>query len=133
MYISVLDGSLEQYFPSVFIFFLFLFHLFKGWKFFGNLMDAGQLSICGEESFGTSSDHIREKDGIWAALAWLSILASTGKSIQSVIEDHWKSFGRNFFTRYHWLTLSVNVQYQLYAKNFYRPGLLPTMERCSFV
>lgn len=71
-----------------------------GWKYFGNLMDSDQLSLCGEESFGTSSDHIREKDGIWAFLAWLSIVASTNMSVQQVIEEHWKTYGRNFFTRY---------------------------------
>ncbi|KAI1290057.1 Phosphoglucomutase-1 [Halotydeus destructor] len=71
-----------------------------GWKFFGNLMDAGKLSLCGEESFGTGSDHIREKDGCWAVLAWLSILAETGKSVEQLVGDHWEQYGRNFFTRY---------------------------------
>ncbi|KAL8534310.1 hypothetical protein ACS0TY_010358 [Phlomoides rotata] len=80
-----------------------------GWKFFGNLMDAGQLSICGEESFGTGSDHIREKDGIWAVLAWLSIIAFRNKdrkageklvSVSDVVTEHWASYGRNFFSRY---------------------------------
>ncbi|ONK72704.1 uncharacterized protein A4U43_C04F22250 [Asparagus officinalis] len=80
-----------------------------GWKFFGNLMDAGRLSICGEESFGTGSDHIREKDGIWAVLAWLSILAYRNKdkkvgekliSVADVAQEHWATYGRNFFSRY---------------------------------
>lgn len=80
-----------------------------GWKFFGNLMDAGQLSICGEESFGTGSDHIREKDGIWAVLAWLSIIAFRNKdknpgeelvSVADIVTEHWASYGRNFFSRY---------------------------------
>lgn len=71
-----------------------------GWKFFGNLMDAGKLSLCGEESFGTGSDHIREKDGLWAVLAWLSILASRKQSVEDIMKDHWQKFGRNFFTRY---------------------------------
>lgn len=80
-----------------------------GWKFFGNLMDAGKLSICGEESFGTGSDHIREKDGIWAVLAWLSIIAFRNKdkkpgekliSISDVVNEHWATYGRNFFSRY---------------------------------
>ncbi|KAJ8376241.1 hypothetical protein SKAU_G00068210 [Synaphobranchus kaupii] len=71
-----------------------------GWKFFGNLMDAGKLSLCGEESFGTGSDHIREKDGLWAVLAWLSILASRKQSVEEIMKDHWQKFGRNFFTRY---------------------------------
>eukprot|EP01027_Heterolobosea_sp_BB2_P007471 GEZU01011116.1.p1 GENE.GEZU01011116.1~~GEZU01011116.1.p1 ORF type:complete len:343 (+),score=139.32 GEZU01011116.1:979-2007(+) len=79
-----------------------------GWKYFGNLMDAGRLSICGEESFGTGSDHIREKDGIWAILAWLSILAyknqnsAGGKlvSIEDIVREHWREFGRSFYCRY---------------------------------
>lgn len=70
-----------------------------GWKYFGNLMDANKLSLCGEESFGTGSDHIREKDGIWACLSWLSIIANTGKSVEEVLNDHWKKYGRNYFTR----------------------------------
>ncbi|XP_043941492.1 phosphoglucomutase-1 isoform X2 [Protopterus annectens] len=71
-----------------------------GWKFFGNLMDANKLSLCGEESFGTGSDHIREKDGLWAVLAWLSIIAVRKQSVEEILKDHWQKFGRNFFTRY---------------------------------
>uniref|UniRef100_A0A8D0WT98 Phosphoglucomutase-1 n=1 Tax=Sus scrofa TaxID=9823 RepID=A0A8D0WT98_PIG len=71
-----------------------------GWKFFGNLMDASKLSLCGEESFGTGSDHIREKDGLWAVLAWLSILATRKQSVEDILKDHWQKYGRNFFTRY---------------------------------
>uniref|UniRef100_A0A8C1DN07 Phosphoglucomutase 1 n=1 Tax=Cyprinus carpio carpio TaxID=630221 RepID=A0A8C1DN07_CYPCA len=77
-----------------------LFETPTGWKFFGNLMDAGKLSLCGEESFGTGSDHIREKDGLWAVLAWLSILATRKQSVEDIMKDHWQKFGRNFFTRY---------------------------------
>ncbi|XP_043266020.1 phosphoglucomutase [Colletes gigas] len=77
-----------------------LFEVPTGWKYFGNLMDAGHLSICGEESFGTGSDHIREKDGIWACLAWLSVIASLGKSVEEILLNHWQTYGRNFFTRY---------------------------------
>lgn len=76
------------------------FEVPTGWKFFGNLMDAGRLSLCGEESFGTGSDHIREKDGLWAMLAWLSIMASKGQSAEDILKDHWSTYGRNFFTRY---------------------------------
>ncbi|CAB4271339.1 unnamed protein product [Prunus armeniaca] len=85
------------------------FEVPTGWKFFGNLMDAGKLSICGEESFGTGSDHIREKDGIWAVLAWLSIIAYRNKdkkpgeklvSVSDVVKEHWATYGRNFFSRY---------------------------------
>ncbi|OCT84838.1 hypothetical protein XELAEV_18022995mg [Xenopus laevis] len=71
-----------------------------GWKFFGNLMDANKLSLCGEESFGTGSDHIREKDGLWAVLAWLSIIATRKQSVEEILKDHWQKYGRNFFTRY---------------------------------
>lgn len=76
------------------------FEVPTGWKFFGNLMDAGKISLCGEESFGTGSDHIREKDGMWAALAWLSILAKKRKDVAVVIEDFWFKYGRYYFTRY---------------------------------
>ncbi|CAD6563636.1 MAG: Phosphoglucomutase-2 [Tremellales sp. Tagirdzhanova-0007] len=82
-----------------------VFEVPTGWKFFGNLMDAGRLSICGEESFGTGSDHIREKDGMWAIVAWLSILAAankekSGSGINDVLMMHWKKYGRSFFSRY---------------------------------
>jgi phosphoglucomutase len=80
-----------------------------GWKFFGNLMDAGKCSVCGEESFGTGSDHVREKDGLWAVLAWLSILAFRNKdvpvggakvTVEDIVKQHWAEYGRNFFSRY---------------------------------
>lgn len=77
-----------------------VFEVPTGWKYFGNLMDAGRLSICGEESFGTGSDHIREKDGIWAVLAWLSILAVKKTTVEKALHHHWETYGRNFFTRY---------------------------------
>lgn len=77
-----------------------IFEVPTGWKYFGNLMDAGRLCLCGEESFGTGSDHIREKDGIWAVLAWLSIMENTGKSIEDICVQHWRTYGRNYFTRY---------------------------------
>lgn len=77
-----------------------LYEVPTGWKYFGNLMDAGQLSLCGEESFGTGSDHIREKDGVWAVLAWLSILSVRQRTVRQMLDDHWALYGRNFFTRY---------------------------------
>ncbi|KAL0359001.1 UNVERIFIED_CONTAM: Phosphoglucomutase, chloroplastic [Sesamum angustifolium] len=91
-----------------------------GWKFFGNLMDEGKLSICGEESFGTGSDHIREKDGIWAVLAWLSIIAYRNKdkklgeklvSVSDVVNEHWATYGRNFFSRYDYEASFANFQF----------------------
>ena len=71
-----------------------------GWKFFGNLLDAGCATICGEESAGTGSDHVREKDGLWAVLLWLNILAVTGKSVDALARDHWARFGRNYYARH---------------------------------
>jgi len=73
-----------------------------GWKYFGNLLDAGKISLCGEESFGTGSDHVREKDGIWAALAWLQILAAKDTTVEALLKEHWSfpKYGRLFFTRY---------------------------------
>ena len=71
-----------------------------GWKFFGNLMDAGRVTLCGEESFGTGSDHVREKDGLWAVLFWLNILAVRKESVEAITREHWASYGRNFYSRH---------------------------------
>ncbi len=71
-----------------------------GWKFFGNLMDAGKVTLCGEESFGTGSDHVREKDGLWAVLFWLNILAARKLSVESIVREHWAKYGRNVYSRY---------------------------------
>ncbi len=71
-----------------------------GWKFFGNLMDAGKVTLCGEESFGTGSDHVREKDGLWAVLFWLNILAVRKQSVEVIVREHWAKYGRNFYSRY---------------------------------
>ncbi|GGP26984.1 alpha-D-glucose phosphate-specific phosphoglucomutase [Silvimonas amylolytica] len=71
-----------------------------GWKFFGNLLDAGKATLCGEESYGTGSNHIREKDGIWAILYWLNILAVTGKSVNQIVTEHWAKYGRHFYSRH---------------------------------
>ena len=71
-----------------------------GWKFFGNLLDAGQVTLCGEESAGTGSDHVREKDGVWAVLFWLEIVAARGESVEAIVRDHWRRFGRNFYSRH---------------------------------
>jgi phosphoglucomutase len=71
-----------------------------GWKFFGNLLDAGRATLCGEESAGTGSDHVREKDGVWAVLFWLNILAVRGESVEAVVRDHWRRYGRNFYSRH---------------------------------
>ncbi|MES9862228.1 MAG: alpha-D-glucose phosphate-specific phosphoglucomutase [Candidatus Thiodiazotropha sp. LLP2] len=71
-----------------------------GWKFFGNLLDAGKITLCGEESFGTGSSHIREKDGLWAVLFWLNLLAVKQQPVESIVRDHWQTYGRNYYTRY---------------------------------
>ncbi len=71
-----------------------------GWKFFGSLLDAGMVTLCGEESFGTGSSHVREKDGLWAVLMWLNILACRGERIESLVQAHWQRFGRIFYARH---------------------------------
>jgi len=71
-----------------------------GWKYFGNLMDAGKVTVCGEESFGTGSDHVREKDGLWAILFWLNIVAARRKSVAEIVRGHWAEYGRNYYSRH---------------------------------
>lgn len=71
-----------------------------GWKYFGNLMDAGRVTLCGEESYGTGSNHVREKDGLWAVLFWLNMLAATGKPVEQIVGEHWGRFGRNYYSRH---------------------------------
>ncbi|MFN4143119.1 alpha-D-glucose phosphate-specific phosphoglucomutase [Aestuariivirga sp.] len=71
-----------------------------GWKFFGNLLDAGMATLCGEESFGTGSSHVREKDGLWAVLMWLNILARRRQSVKEIVTGHWREFGRNYYSRH---------------------------------
>lgn len=71
-----------------------------GWKFFGNLLDADKATLCGEESFGTGSNHVREKDGLWAVLFWLNILAVKGQSVEAIVQDHWATYGRNYYSRH---------------------------------
>lgn len=71
-----------------------------GWKFFGNLLDADKAALCGEESFGTGSNHVREKDGLWAVLFWLNILAARQESVEDIVKEHWKTYGRNYYSRH---------------------------------
>lgn len=71
-----------------------------GWKFFGNLLDAGKVTLCGEESFGTGSNHVREKDGLWAVLFWLNIIAARQESVKEIVTKHWATFGRNYYSRH---------------------------------
>ncbi|MGH9967094.1 MAG: alpha-D-glucose phosphate-specific phosphoglucomutase [Pyrinomonadaceae bacterium] len=86
-----------------------------GWKFFGNLMDAGRCTICGEESFGTGSNHVREKDGLWAVLCWLSILAGTRKSVAEVVHEHWRRFGRSYYQRHDYEALDAGAANNMIA------------------
>lgn len=84
-----------------------------GWKFFGNLLDAGRITFCGEESFGTGSNHIREKDGLWAVLAWLSIIAHHGQSVAEIVRAHWARYGRHYYTRHDYEELSTEAGAQM--------------------
>ena len=80
-----------------------------GWKFFGNLMDAGKVTLCGEESFGTGSSHIREKDGLWAVLFWLNIIAVRRQSVEEITREHWAHFGRNVYSRHDFEAVPSNA------------------------
>ena len=80
-----------------------------GWKFFGNLMDAGQVTVCGEESFGTSSSHVREKDGLWAVLFWLNIVAKRRQPVEDIVRAHWAEYGRNFYSRHDYEALPTEA------------------------
>jgi len=86
-----------------------------GWKFFGNLLDAGQVNLCGEESYGTGSSHVREKDGLWAILFWLSLQGATGQSVQTLVQSHWQQHGRNYYTRHDYEGIPVDVADALMA------------------
>jgi len=90
-----------------------LFETPTGWKFFGNLLDAGKATLCGEESFGTGSDHVREKDGLWAVLFWLNLLAVRRESVQEIIAGHWRSFGRNYYSRHDYEAVNADGAGQL--------------------
>jgi phosphoglucomutase len=84
-----------------------------GWKFFGNLLDAGKATLCGEESFGTGSNHVREKDGLWAVLFWLNILAVRQESVEAIVTEHWKTYGRNYYSRHDYEEVASDPANQL--------------------
>jgi len=84
-----------------------------GWKFFGNLLDAGRVTICGEESAGTGSNHVREKDGLWAVLLWLNVIAKRGQSVDQIMTDHWATYGRNYYTRHDYEEVDGAIANQL--------------------
>ena len=99
-----------------------------GWRFFCNLLEAGRIGLCGEESFGTSSMHAREKDGIWAVLCWLNILALENKSVAEVVQDHWQRFGRHFYRRHDYFTENSEGARELMTDLRARLGGLPESE-----
>lgn len=86
-----------------------------GWKFFGNLLDAGKVTICGEESAGTGSDHVREKDGLWAILIWLDVIATRRMSIAEIVHDHWKTYGRDYYSRHDYEALPTEIADAMFA------------------
>jgi phosphoglucomutase len=84
-----------------------------GWKFFGNLLDAGMATLCGEESFGTGSDHVREKDGLWAVLMWLNVLAKLRRPVADIVRDHWRKYGRNYYSRHDYEAIDAGAANEL--------------------
>ena len=100
-----------------------------GWKFFGNLLDAGRITLCGEESFGTGSNHIREKDGLWAVLFWLQILARKRTSVAAIMADHWSRFGRHYYSRHDYEAIASERAHGLYDRV---KGMLPQLPGQSF-
>lgn len=87
-----------------------------GWKFFGNLLDAGLISLCGEESAGTGSDHVREKDGLWAVLLWLDIIAARQQGVAEIVAEHWAAYGRNYYARHDYEEVSSDGAAALMAR-----------------
>lgn len=100
-----------------------------GWKFFGNLLDSNLITICGEESFGTGSNHVREKDGLWAVLYWLQILAEKNCSVSDLITNHWRQFGRNYYSRHDYEAIPSNIANQIFDK---LSSMLPTLIGTNF-
>ncbi len=96
-----------------------------GWKFFGNLLDAGRITLCGEESFGTGSNHIREKDGLWAVLFWLNILAKRREPVAQIMAEHWSRFGRHYYSRHDYEAIASEAAHGLYGRvKEMQPGLV---------
>lgn len=100
-----------------------------GWKFFGNLLDAGKISLCGEESFGTGSSHVREKDGLWAVLFWLNLLAVKQCSVAQVVSEHWQQYGRDYFTRHDYEGIDSDSAAEMLAQ---LKAKIPTLKGQSF-
>ena len=100
-----------------------------GWKFFGNLLDSDRITICGEESFGTGSNHVREKDGLWAILYWLQILAAKKCSVIGLMNQHWSKFGRNYYSRHDYEEIPSGIANQIYTN---LESLLPNLKNQRF-
>ena len=100
-----------------------------GWKFFGNLLDAGKITLCGEESFGTGSNHVREKDGLWAVLFWLQILAVRRCSVAKIMAEHWKHFGRHYYSRHDYEAVASDAAHGLYDR---LESMLPSLVGQAF-
>lgn len=104
-----------------------------GWKFFGNLLDAGRITLCGEESAGTGSDHVREKDGLWAVLLWLNILAERRISVREIMQDHWQKYGRNYYSRHDYEAVDSTKAEQMITDLANRLPQLPGSEAGNLV
>ncbi len=100
-----------------------------GWKFFGNLLDSNLITICGEESFGTGSNHVREKDGLWAVLYWLQILAVKNCSVSELIKNHWKQYGRNYYSRHDYEAIPTAIANQIFNS---LSSMLPSLKDNKF-
>ena len=100
-----------------------------GWKFFGNLLDSGNITLCGEESFGTGSNHVREKDGLWAVLFWLQILSANKCSVSDLISKHWHQYGRNYYSRHDYEAIPSSIANKIYSN---LENLLPTLKGRRF-
>lgn len=100
-----------------------------GWKFFGNLLDAGKITICGEESFGTGSNHVREKDGVWAVLFWLNLIAKRRQPVADIVHEHWQKFGRDIYSRHDYETVASDIANDIIE---HLRSLLPTLAGQSF-
>lgn len=96
-----------------------------GWKFFGNLLDANKITLCGEESFGTGSNHVREKDGLWAVLFWLNILAVKRQPMSEIVNCHWQTYGRDYFTRHDYEGIDSEKATQMFEELRLRLKTLP--------
>ena len=104
-----------------------------GWKFFGNLLDAKKITLCGEESFGSSSDHVREKDGLWAVLFWLNLIARKNKSVKEIVYEHWHKFGRNIYSRHDYEALDLILATTVFKQLRDKLSTLPNKEINGYV